>query len=630
MRRGGILKRILSMLLAVVLLILNISFTASCSKDPDEGGKDDADDSITDLPEEDDDGQGGTVDKEPGYNESGIIIPPYKDYGRGTIDLDTFVLEYKRPDTDAICDAFDGVSAAIRENASPASEQIALIRALEGGYNDYMTMYTLAEIYSSKNTASEFWAEEYEYISSNSPRLIGAVEDLYVACAQSPHRTTFENEYFKADLSEYVDGGNYTDAALEYMSAEATYQSEYKALSPATVNISYPISETETIDGTYEQVLEKLAEKYGSGSSKYQQAAYLCASLYRAAYQKAQEDIYVELLKVRYLLAREMGYSSYTEFAYHEMGYEYTPDDMWKFIEGIGAQVLTAYNLLYVGELSGATPKWSTSTLINNSYSISASLGGEYGEIFAYMLQHGLYDVSGSADTRLNASFTAYIENNNSPFMFITSAGTLSDFSTVMHEFGHFIDAYANNGLPESIETAELCSQGFEFLALTKLKEYTSTQAYDQMVYSSMMGVLDTLMYQGLLSAFEHLAYQIPYESIDTEALNSALSEACELIFKNHLTFTLADVLQLHLFVAPMYVQSYCTSLLPAVEIYMSELTTQGAGLAAYAAIINRASDNFLESVDSAALTSPFKDGALEKLISGITAHLTPIIRKYI
>lgn len=630
MRPGGTVKKLLSLFLILTLLFLSAFTLISCKPDDKtdagsgSGDHEDPPDDPIDTPDDQPD-----PDEGENYDSAGIIVPEYKDYGRGTLDFSVLALDYSRPNIDELCADFAAVSELIKNNEISFEEQLAAIRSLEDGYNDFLTMYTVAEIHNSNDLTAVFWASEHEYLSAGAPAYAKEIESLYVACARSPHARAFEEHYFKEDISEYEDGGKYTDAAVAYMSEEAALENEYKALSPSTVEIVYTLSATEKIEGTYEYVLEALEERYSDRPAAYQNALWIADMLYTGALERESRRIFVELVKVRGALAEEMGYDSYTELAYEDMEYQYSSTEMMALIEEIGEFVVPAYTLLYCDRLESTTPKWSTSTLINSSYSIAKNIDEGFGEIFAYMLQHGLYDVAPSSNKRLDASFTTWIENNSSPFMFITTTGYVTDYTTVMHEFGHFIDGYVNNNEHNSLEVAELCSQGLELLSLFNLKSYVTASAYDQMIYLTLTSTLSLLWYQGMLSCFELLAYDIPYAEISDTTLDRLLTNAEEIIFGRTGLFGMSDMLILHLFTDPMYVQSYCTSVIPAIEIYLMEAETTGAGLGAYKSVIYREEEAFLALLEEAGLTSPFEDGAIEDIIDRLSTHLGPIITKY-
>ena len=613
------MKKILAFLLAILIICFNVFALASCKPEEDPTGPSE------ELPEPEPESPPSADPEQPAAPESLIVVPAYKDYGRGTENFSDFSAKYKRPDAAAISAKFDAVSALIRANEVSFEDQLEAILSLEPDYEEFNTMYSLANIFSSKNTKDEIWAAEYDYLSSASPAFSKAIEDLYVACAQSAHKEQFESEYFKEDISKYADGGRYTNAAVAYMEEEAALENAYRTLSPATVTIEYSYLGYSITD-TYESVLSALKIKYAANQSYYQTAAAYAGSLYRNAYNLAQENIYIELVKLRSLLATELGYSSYLELAYDDREYGYTPEEMLNFIDAIAEYVMPMLSRIYP-DSDITLSSYKLYQTINAGYSVSGALDGELGEIYAYMLQHGLYDVSTSTTTRLDASFTTYLYTNSSPFMYITASESESDLLTLMHEFGHFADGYVNNSLSSPLETSELCSQGMEYLALVKLKNVLGKDAYNALTYTAVINALDTLWYQGLLADFEHRVYSLAYNEITSEALALIAAEVGADMNLGSYILSTSDLLVLHSFVAPMYVQSYCTSILPALELYLMELE-DGSGTDVYMDILHRESDVFTDVIDSLGLSSPFDKKNVSDIMNGLAGVIQRILEE--
>lgn len=613
------LRKLTSLFLILLIIFSSVLAFTSCVDEPEDPPKveEPEDPEAPEAPESPDDPTGGTP-------STSITVPPYKDYGRGTKDFGVLALDYKRPDTDKLVEKFNTVSTLIRENALSFEEQVAKIEALDPLYDEFKTMYSVADIFASKDTTDGFWTVEYDKISVSAPSLSQAIEDMYVAAARSPHAERFESEYFGFDIDEYKDGGKYTDAAVAYMKEETGLENEYKSLSPATVEISYDYLGF-SVSGTYEKVLEALAKKYAASSTTYSVAAQKAESLYNTAYNLAQAEIYVELIKLRALLATELGYSSYLELAYDDRDYDYTPSDMEAFIDAIAEHAVPTLQRLYPSS-DIKIENYKLYRLINAGYEVAGKLNSELGEIYAYMLQHGLYDASTTTSTRLNGSFTTYLETNNSPFMFITGRGTASDFSTIMHEFGHFADAYVNNGLPNQLETAELCSQGLEYLAMIEFGKTVSASLYDALTYSSVIDALDTLCYQAMLADFEHSAYSLAPHDVTVKRLEELAAEiSVDMLGATGAFFGLSDLLVLHSFIAPLYVQSYCTSIVPALELYLLAMDGKD-GIGAYMKLLHRESDEFTAALSAAGLSSPFADGTLPAIMDGLSGVVSAII----
>ena len=82
------------------------------------------------------------------------------------------------------------------------------------------------------------------------------------------------------------------------------------------------------------------------------------------------------------------------------------------------------------------------------------------------MLQFDLYDIEISSHNRQDGAFTSYLDDYDAPFIFISSDETIGDYSTLIHEFGHFADMFINNGGSTSIDQKEISSQGLEYIML--------------------------------------------------------------------------------------------------------------------------------------------------------------------
>ena len=204
------MKKLIALLLVITMLL---SF-AACSK------KNNGTQSTPETPDNGNSGDNG----ENITTGLTIVVPEYKDYGRGTVNFDKLV--YSRPNIQALIDGFVGATLAVEANETGVEEQIASIRAMEAPFSTVKTMYTLAQIYNNKDSSVAYWQAEYEYITTNYPRLSKIIEDLLVACAQSEYRDVFENDCFGYSLEEYVDGGIYTEAVVALMEEEAALESE--------------------------------------------------------------------------------------------------------------------------------------------------------------------------------------------------------------------------------------------------------------------------------------------------------------------------------------------------------------------------------------------------------------------
>ena len=559
-----------------------------------------------------------------------IVVPEYKDYGRGTVDFDKLV--YSRPNMQLVIDGFTAAAEAIEKNETSFEEQVGVIRTLEEPLSTVRTMYSLAQIYNNKDYSVEYWQTEYEYISTNYPRLSKTVEDLLVACARSEHRAEFEEKYFGYSLEEYVDGGIYTDEVVALMEEEARLESEYASISTANVEITYNgVDSNIRWNGTVDEVIAMAREYYKNDDATYERCLSFIYDLYDQAREKVEQPLFVEIIKVRRLIADELGYDSYSVLAYDSMGYDYTSSEMMSLLRDIGtytAPVASAleYSVFQSYFQTNVQPRVSKEAIINTLYEVYGKLGGDYKDAYSYMLQHGLYDVSTSASNRYDGAFTAYIDNNASPYLFMTSTGFIRDYNTLSHEFGHFLDSYVNYGVDASLAISEISSQALELLTLTKLRNNIPARNYSYLEYYTMFTFINSvLLTQSFYAMFEHLAYQLEYDEITVTRLAKISEEAFSTVFGEEMSIVgdLSYVTFTHTFLYPFYVESYVTAGIVSLDIFFTEsyrTGTAGEGFALYESLINRDSIDrgFTEQLEVAGLDSPFVPGKVKEISDNI------------
>ena len=469
-------------LIAIILLICMLTSLAACKKSD---GNEDPGDKKEDV----------TTDKEdqnPMDTAPTIVVPEYKDYGRGSVDFDSII--YTRPDIEAVIDAFEAVTDTVTGNEKNVAEQIADLGALESPLSSVKTMYSMIEINRNKNSSIQFWIGEAAYVGEYYPLLTQAVENLLVACARSVNKAAFESDYFGYSLDEYVEGGIYTDEAVSLMQRESELEAEYSSFSTATVEITYTrFGVDEPFRGTVDEVKSQLKEYFGNDTTAYNNSLINVNNLYKQKLNELSKPIYIELVKTRRLIADELGYDSYTDLAYENLGYDYSDEELLALLGDVAKYVFTVTDALTTEVFKGyEPPKASVDnvTLINTLYSVYSDLGGTYKDAFSYMLQHGLYDISGKAENRYEGAFSTYLDSNASPYIFITTSGNMSDYTVTAHEFGHFLDGYVNFGAEDSLSIMEVSSEAMELLTLARLKGILDSAEYKYLCYVTISNYL--------------------------------------------------------------------------------------------------------------------------------------------
>ena len=600
------MSKFVALIIALAIMTFNLLYLSSCVGNEGSSAKNPP------TTENSGDGKGPTEDNK---DVTAIAVPEYKDYKRGTVNFSE--IEYIRPDINKAVLQFDSVCKIINANTLSYKKQLEKIYELESPYLDIMTMAAYANILFSKNTQDEKWSSEYEYVTTEYPTFTRAVENLYVSAANSPYAEDFEDDYFGDGLiEEYKDGGDFTDNLVHLMSEEAKLESDYSSVSTATIVITYG-----GITDTEDKILEYYKSEYGESSTIYITAVSECRKLYEKAADKKYRELMVQLFKIRRAISDEFGYDSYADFAYKNIYHDYTPDKFESYIKEISEYIVPVYSKLteYVFNQYQKTEmadELSRIELINDTYEMLKGSSPDLYEIYSYMLQHSLFDVEHKNDTRFDGAFTSYLDSYNAPFIFMSTKGNITDYLTLSHEFGHFADYYINSS-ETSLDLSEVSSQALELLSLTLYGNIISEKELEYLTYYEMENALAVLIFQGFYAEFEHIAYTIPYSLINEETLNLAVSRSAYKIGLNsRMLNDIYYVMIPHLFLYPFYVQSYCTSLTVALEIYFMEEDYKGDGFDAYMKLLSRKENDltFEEYLENAGLTSPFKNDFLKEI----------------
>ncbi len=341
---------------------------------------------------------------------------------------------------------------------------------------------------------------------------------------------------------------------------------------------------------------------------------------YYEKYNEPLAEVYIELMRVRAEMAREMGFSGAEEMEYvFYFERDYKPEEAEVFVREIKEQLVPIYRwaresgVLYRASYASL----SSDALYAGMKKIAASIGRECDDAFSFMSRYGLYDIEPSV-YKADTSFQTYLSNYDAPFIFVNPQGTTQDLLTFVHEFGHYTDAYANFDASETIDVAEIFSQALEFLSLSHMDGVLSAAEIEKLREGKMIDALDTYIQQAAFAEFESKAHAIGPDELTAEKLNElALQSAedfgfCEQGFEDYYKYYWMDIT--HFFEYPFYVISYPVSLDVAMQIYDLELQRPGKGMDKYFEILPRDWDSFMETVTNGGLRSPFSEDSMSSV----------------
>lgn len=107
-------------------------------------------------------------------------------------------------------------------------------------------------------------------------------------------------------------------------------------------------------------------------------------------------------------------------------------------------------------------------------------MSSELAEALSFVRSQKMYDL-GYSETKQSVGFTTMLYSYGAPFMFNQPGGDLYDFTTVVHELGHYNNYYwdsaAWNAASDNIDVAEVHSQGLELLFSSYYPEIFGTSS---------------------------------------------------------------------------------------------------------------------------------------------------------
>ena len=513
--------------------------------------------------------------------------------------VDFSEMKYERPDTDALCKAFNDVQDLV-ENGGSAEDVLAAFAPV---YNDYIcfdTMGSIAYIHYTLDLNDTFYDEEQKWYDEQSPLVEQALEKCYIAMAKSPIRTELEEARFGEGFFEYYDENEVysNDRVVELMQQEADLQTQYMSLQSDM-----------TIEWKGE---ERLVEELLDSDLGYSDLL----SVYRLYYQKYNPiaaDIYIQLIKVRKQIAEELDYPSYADFAYSfYYDRDYTPDQVSKYTADVAKELSPYY---YAAAYNSFEKAMKTDQVMALLKQTADEFGGEFAAAYDYMEKYNLYDITDST-SKMPGSYMTYLNAYEAPFMYVSPTGDIDDFLTASHEFGHFVDGFVNCGGTSSIDCNEIFSQGLEYLSLSRADLGNSDRS--SLTTKKISDAILVFLTQSCYAEFEQRVYALPESELTAERINEICLECHEEF--GMAMYGLDDILGpgwidiQHFFIAPFYVISYCTSNDAALQIYQAELK-DGSGLDVYRDLMSRSSGNtILALLDEAGLVSPFEKGRMADL----------------
>ena len=533
---------------------------------------------------------------------------PDPDPVRGTISYAQMVSDYQRPDLAEM----EATAQELMETVNGLSGGPALraLREFEDQLTWYYSMYTLTSVRCSIDRTDAAAQGEYAFFMDSYAQVQDLCDQLYTVVAQGPNVALLEANYYGEDFFQpYQTSGQGNSQLSQLEARQARLVAQYDDLC---------VGQTIFFGGE-ERSWSELAADMTLVGERWQAAC----DIYYETYSTQMGEIFLELLQVREEIAALSGYDSYPEYAYASFGREYTAAQAQAYMEDVITWILPLYQ---AAEEQGLWERYQMS-LPKSESSVRAMLDqalagmdSRLTEIFQFMERYDLAQLSSSANKDAGA-YEVYLTAYETPLLVANFTGTLEDFLTLTHEFGHFCDDYVNWGMSYNMDVAECCSQGLEYLALEYLDGVCEAEEAEQLLGGKLLDTLDLYVWQGLYNAFEDAVYALDPQTLTVEDVTSTFAQVCgQFGFGPEVIDPRAWVDISHFFQQPFYIISYPVSNDVAMQLWMLEREEAGRGVDAFMALLDRPdpSGSLMDTVDYAGLASPFAPGRAEAVARAV------------
>ncbi len=320
----------------------------------------------------------------------------------------------------------------------------------------------------------------------------------------------------------------------------------------------------------------------------------------RLSHKDALDDIFDELVKLRHQVALNAGFDNFRDYMFAALArFDYDVKDCENFHNAIAKEAVPllqklaakrqkelGYKVLKPWDMA-VDPKGrkplkpfdSGEELIDRSQRIFEKLDPYFSKCIQFMKENDLFDVE-SRKNKAPGGYNYPLAETGAPFIFMNSANTLQDLTTMIHEGGHAVHTFLNSDLEINgfkdlpSEVAELASMSMELLSVKYWDEFfKEKEELNRALFEQISGAASTLPWVALVDKFQHWIYTHPHHNRKersekwVEFFNEFGKNFCDWKGQEEAMAYLWHR-QLHIFEVPFYYIEYAIAQLGAIAIW--------------------------------------------------------------
>jgi oligoendopeptidase F len=370
------------------------------------------------------------------------------------------------------------------------------------------------------------------------------------------------------------------------------------------------------------------------------------------------DELFNGLLKLRHQVALNAGFENFRDYMFQALGrFDYSPHDCYKFHEAIEREVVPLLRKQAKGreealqldalkpwdmdvDVSGKPalkPFQTGDELIDKSIKCFQRLSPYLGERLEIMKANAFFDVE-SRKGKAPGGYNYPLAESGAPFIFMNSAGTFRDLTTMVHEGGHAVHTFISAGLELNdfkhlpSEVAELASMSMELISMDKWDVYfDDPEDLKRARKDQLKDVLKTLPWVAVVDQFQHWIYTNPDHS--SEERSEAWKKIFEPFGNNFSDWSehpeaLENLWQkqLHIFEVPFYYIEYGIAQLGAIAVWKNYKANPEAGLGQYLEALKLGYTKTIKEIyETAGIEFNFSAGYVKELAEFVKEELEKV-----
>ena len=272
--------------------------------------------------------------------------------------------------------------------------------------------------------------------------------------------------------------------------------------------------------------------------------------------------------------------------------------------------------------------------LIDKSIDCFNAIDPSLGEKLSIMKANGLFDVE-SRKGKAPGGYNYPLAETGAPFIFMNSANSFRDLTTMVHEGGHAVHTFLTANLELNdfkhcpSEVAELASMSMELISMDYWDEFfDNDEDLKRAKRYQLRDVLKTLPWVAVVDSFQHWIYTHPNHTSEERTAEfskiftrfganfvdwSEHQEAMENLWQK----------QLHIFEVPFYYVEYAIAQLGAIAVWKNYKENPEKGLANYIAALKLGYTKDMKTIyETAGIKFDFSASYIKELMDFVKAEL--------